>query len=292
MGPGGHARGYRIRVRFGGQRTLEASEIPRGKPAYVVLHARTPFRRKLQRLPDSDNGRQALLRTAADEFPLPAGQLEFGLGLQGGEAYLLGCPVETFEQIKSEDIDPAIVLIAGGASTEQDCLTAIDLFERYGPSFAIGGTKARYISRLRLGKAFLGGSVFATTVLAAILATVPGVFDGVIAWRTEQLRSEAGDLPRLLKTTESMQATQTDAAALMRSPEAKLPKILAQIFSSVPPRHGIKRIEFDGKELTVAGTGNDVDQWLVSAGFEKTQISIESLGNLPRFRAVQKVANP
>lgn len=288
----GSRRGYRVRNRWDGQRTLVAASVPLGKPCYLVLDPDSPYRRKLQRLPDTEKGRQALLRAAPDEFPLPPATLEFGLGLRDGEGYLYALPRDKREQLQGEGISPAIVLIAGGAVTEASCLEAIDQYERRGRSLAIGGSRTRYVSRRLLGQVALGAGLCLSTLLAVIVIAAPGVFGELIAWRTDQLRREAGDLPTLLKASEAMVATQADAAKLLRSPEARLPQVLAQLFASVPPRHGIRRIEFDGKELVVAGTGTDVQEWMGQAGFDASQVSVESVGNFQRFRAIRKLANP
>lgn len=288
----GQRRSYGVRHRWDGRRTLIEAPVPAGKPCYLVLDPDYPFRRKLQCLPDNKKGRQTLLRAAPDEFPLPPDTLEFGLGLRDGEAYLYALPRDRCEQLKGEGINPIIVLIAGGAVSDASCLEAIEQYERHGRSFAIGGTGAHYVSRRLLGQVVLGAGLCVSTLLAAVMIAVPGVFGDLIAWRTDQLKREAGDLPLVLKASEAMLATQADAAKLLSSPEARLPQLLAQLFSSVPPRHGIRRIEFDGKELVVAGTGTDVQAWLGQAGFEASQISVESVANFQRFRATRKLANP
>ena len=292
IGHDGQRRSYRLHNRWDGQRTLVAASIPAGKPCYLVLHPDSPYRRKLQRLPDNEKGRQALLRAAPDEFPLSPDTLEFGLGVRDGEAYLYALPLEKRRQLQDEGFNLAIVLIAGSAASEASCLAAVEQHERHGRSFAIGSSRTRYVPRRLLGQVALGSSVFASTVLAVIAIAVPGIFGDLIAWRTDQLRREAGDLPSVLKASEAMLATQADAAKLLRSPESGLPRVLAQLFASVPPRHGIRRIEFDGKELVVAGTGTDVHEWLGQAGFEASGISVESVGNFQRFRAIRKIANP
>lgn len=288
----GQRRAYRVRNRWDGRRSLVAATIPAGKPCYLVLHPDSPYRRKLLRLPTDEKGRQALLRTAPDEFPLPPDMLDFGLGLRDGEAYMYALPREKRLQLHEEGINPAIVLIAGGALTEDHCLRAVEQYERHGRSLAIGSSRTRYVSRRLLGQAVLGAGLCLSMLLVAIVVAAPGIFADLIAWRTDQLRREAGELPAVLEASEAMLATQADAAKLLSSPEAGLPPILAQLFASVPPRHGIRRIEFDGKQLVVAGTGTDVQAWLGAAGFEASQISVESVGNYQRFRAIRKLANP
>lgn len=288
----GPRRGYRVRNRWDGRRILVAAEVPAGKPCYLVLDPDQPYRRKLQRLPDNEKGRQALLHAAPDEFPLPPDTLEFGLGLRDGEGYLYALPREKREQLQGEGVNSAIVLIVGGAVTETSCLTAIEQYERYGRSLAVGSSRTRYVSRRLLGQLVLGAGLSLSTLLAVIVIAAPGVFGDLVAWRTDQLRREAGDLPAVLKASESMLATQSDAAILLRSPEARLPQLLGQLFASVPPRHGIRRIEFDGKELVVAGSGTEVHEWLGQAGFDASRISVESVGNFQRFRAIRTLANP
>lgn len=288
----GQRRSYRIRNRWDGGRMLVPAPVSAGKSCYVVIDPDSPYRRKLQRLPDNEKGRQAMLQAAPDEFPLPADTLEFGLGLRDGEGYLYALLREKRAQLQAEGVNPAIVLIAGGAVTEASCLEAIEQYERLGRSFAMGSSRTRYLSRGLLAQLMLGTGLCLSTLLAVIAIAAPGVFGDLIAWRTNQLRNEAGDLPAVLKATEAMLATQADAAKLLGSPEARLPQALAKLFSSVPPRHGIRRIEFDGTGLVVAGTGTEVQAWLTEAGFETSQINVESVGNFQRFRAVRKLASP
>lgn len=292
IGYDGQRRSYRIRNRWDGQRALAVAPVPSGRPCYLVLDPDSPYRRKLLRLPDNEKGRQTLLLAAPDEFPLSPDTLEFGLGLRDGEGYLYALPREKREQLQDEGINPAIVLIAGGAVNEDSCLEAIEQYERHGRSLAIGSSRTRYVSRRLLGQIALGAGLCLSTLLAVVVIAAPGVFNDLIAWRTDQLRREAGDLPAVFRASEAMLATQTDAAKLLRSPEARLPQVLALLFASVPPRHGIRRIEFDGKELVVAGTGTDVKEWMGQAGFDASQISVESVGNFQRFRAVRKLTNP
>ncbi len=292
IGNNGQRQSYRISIRWDGRRTLAAAQAPTGKPCYLVLDPGCPYRRKLLRLPDSEKGRQALLRAAPEEFPLIPETLEFGLGLRDGEGYLYALPVGKREQLASEGINPVIVLISNGAVTEASCLEAIEQYERHGRSLAIGSLRTRYVSRSLLRSAALGTGLCLSTMLAVILIAAPGIFGDLVAWRTDQLRREAGDLPEVFRASENMLATQADAAKLLRSSEARLPQVLAQLFATVPPRHGIRRIEFDGKELVVAGTGTDVQQWLGQAGFESSQISVESTGTFQRFRAVRNLTTP
>lgn len=283
----GARRQFRIQYRWDGSRRLVEAPVPSRTPCYCILDSGAPFRRKLQRLPETERGRLSLLRAASDEFALPAEELAYGLGLRDGDAYLYALPRKMLEQLQGEGLDPAVVLFANDPESEIDCVAAIEQYESLGRSLALDTGRRRFVSRKLLRQVLLGIGLGISFSLILVAVAMPGLFGRVIDWRADELRRQAGDLPTILRATESMVVTQADAGRLLQSPESRLPEILSQVFASVPARHGIRRIEFDGKEIVVAGTGTDVKEWLGKVGFDSSQISVESVGTYQRFRATR-----
>ena len=59
----GGIAGYRLRLRWNGRHVLEPAAVPAGEPCIVVVDSALPFRRRLQRFPETAKARLAMLRS-------------------------------------------------------------------------------------------------------------------------------------------------------------------------------------------------------------------------------------
>lgn len=284
-GADGTLHAFRLRLRWNGVYRLVPASAPAGQPCIVVVDQTLPYRRKLQRLPESDTSRAALLATAHEEFPMPASEMLYGLGVRGVDGYLYALPAMALEAMRDQRLRPAIVLVASGELDGQGCLATFEDYQRYGEAMDLLRGGGRFISRRRLlqfqlGAALAGGLLATGAVLAA-----PGLLAGLLERRVSALREQGGALPRLYHTTEKMAYAQTEAARLYASPEAHLSGILSRLFDTVAPGHSIRTVELKDGVLRITGTGVAVRDWLVDNGFPPARISVESVGSYQRFRA-------
>jgi hypothetical protein len=282
----GKLAGYRLRLGWNGRHALAPARVPAGERCIVVVDSALPFRRKLQRFPDTRKARLALLRAAPEEFPLPAEEVLYGLGLRGADAYLYALPRRVLEEFAGRGLRPAIVLVAGfGAEAEPAaCLAA---FEAYlGQGDALDLLRAgRYVSRRRLLQVQLGAAFGVALLAGAALLLVPGLSAGVLEWRAAALREKGSALPKLYRVTENMAQAQAEAAKLYASPEARLPGILGALFGSVPPGRSLRSIELKDGTLRITGAGGGVKNWLVPIGFPPERIVEQQAGSLQQFSA-------
>ncbi|HEY6897935.1 MAG TPA: hypothetical protein VI279_11785 [Rhodocyclaceae bacterium] len=275
---------WRINHHWDGRRTLTPCEAPAKQPCYLVLDGDLPFRRKLQRFPADRRARQALLRTAPDEFPLPQAEVDYALGVRQGDGYLYALPRTERTRWQQAGLNPAVVLVASEPLGEDACLAALESFERLGAVVAFGSAP-RFVQRNVLRNGVLGFGALLGLALCVWLVAAPRLFDDIMEWQLRSLRREAGDLPRLYQAAEDMAATEKALASLRASPEAKAPHVLAKLMATIPPGVAIRRIEIAGGVLRVAGSGTEVQPWLLDAGFPASGINIEQIGSFSRFRA-------
>jgi hypothetical protein len=281
----GVLQSFRLRMRWNGTyRLAPATTAPAGQSCIVVVDYALPFRRKLQRLPETDRSRAALLGTAPEEFPLPAAEMLYGLGVRGLDGYLYALPTAALDALRAQNLRPAIVLVAGGELDASGCLATFEDYQRYGEAMDLLRS-ARFLSRrrllqLQLGAALVGGLLATGAVLAA-----PGLLAGLLEQRVSALREQGGALPRLYRTTEKMAYAQAEAARLYASPEAHLSGVLSRLFDTVAPGHSIRTVELKDGVLRITGTGAAVRDWLIDNGFPPGRISVETMGSYQRFRA-------
>ncbi len=288
---------YRLRYDWwSGNRRLIPTEFPgptgsmqRGVSAIAILDASIPFRRKLQHLPESQRAREALLRAAVDKFPLPSEDLDFGLGIREGDAYLYALPRSVRRELEPEGFRIEALLVADGpAQSTTACSNALDNFERLGSTLSLGVTP-RLLPRRYLLNWSLGATLFAGLIVAALLALQPPLVRGMVDRHVEELREQVGELPRIFAATESMAHAHDAAAKLAADPAAKLPGELAQLFATIPPGLGIRRAEYKAGVLHIAGSGADAKQWLINAGFPANSISIEQSAGISAWQAEKPI---
>jgi hypothetical protein len=280
----GKQSAWRIRRRWDGRPRLEPRQLPAGKGCIVALDPDLPYRRKLQRFPATARARRALLRAAPDEFPLPAEAVRYALGTRGGDGYLLALPEQELTRLREAGLNAAAIVTAGEGLDEAGCLAALATIEKQGETASFARGK-RLLPRSWLRPVVLAVSLLLLAGAAAQLLLGPDLLGNAIAWRNEQMRREAGDLPRLYATTETMAASHAAAAKLRALPEARAAAVLGQILATVPPGHGIRRIEIANGTLRLAGSGADVQDWLTAAGFPANGIVVEKIGSLQTWRA-------
>jgi len=284
LGADGSLQPFRLKMRWNGSFRL-APRMPQGwQSCIVVVDYAIPFRRKLQRLPDSGKSRTALLAAAPEEFPMPSAEMLYGLGIRGADSYLYALPAGALDAVRERNLRPAIVLVAAAELDELGCLTTFENYQRYGETLDLL-RGARFLSRRRvlqiqLGAALVGGLLATGAVLAA-----PGFLAGILEQRLSTLREQGGALPRLYHTTEKMAYAQAQAAKLYASPEARIAGILSRLFDTVAPGHSIRTVEVKDGVLRITGTGVAARDWLVENGFPPGRISVENMGTYQRFRA-------
>jgi hypothetical protein len=283
-GVDGTLQPFRLRMRWNGAYSLAPATPPVGQACVVVVDAALPYRRKLQRLPQTKKSRMALLRAAPDEFPLPAEEMLYGLGIRGAEGYLYALPALALDAISVQKLRPAIVLVAASELDVLGCLATFENYQRYGEALDLL-RRGRFLSRRRLLQVQLGAGLAAGLLALGAVAAAPELLAGVLERRVGALRQQGGTLPALFRTTEKMAHAQAEAARLYASPEARLAGILAGLFASVPSGHSIRTLELKDGVLRVAGTGVHVHDWLTANGFPHERINVESMGSYQRFRA-------
>lgn len=283
----GQCRTYRLRQQWDGRQGLEPGELPPGRPWVAVLDAGLPLRRKLQRFPATAAARQALLKAAADEFPL-SGEVRYAVGRRGPEGYLFALPEDEFRRLAEGRAAPASILVAPGSPDPDACLDALGDHARYGPAVDFLHRRAG-LSRRHLRNGILSVVLVILMAGAGGLAFGPDLLGSVAGWQARRLRDEAGDLPRIHAATEAMAAAQAASARLAAMPEARAAALLARLMNTVPPGHSIRRIELGGGVLRIAGSGTDVQAWLATEGFPAEAIVTEKTGNFTAWRAELKL---
>jgi len=287
---------FRIRHNiWTGKRILVNAELPVAKgdrhvvSAIAVVDAALPYRRKLQRFPDTSGARHALVRAAVDEFPFPPEDLDFGLGIRAGDGYLYALPRAVLAELEPKGMRIEAVLVADGSTRSASvCMDALDNFERLGPALSLGASP-RFIPRHYLLNLALGGALLASLATALLLALQPPWMSGLIEGRVDRLREQVGELPRIYAATESMARARDAAAQFATDPAAKLPGELARLFATVPPGHAIRRAEFSNGVLRIAGSGAEPTTWLTDAGFPPGEIVIEQVAGFSTWRAEKSI---
>lgn len=279
---------YRIRQHWDGRKSLDPLPVPSKEACFIVLDPDVPFRRKLQKFPETKKAQQALLRAAADEFPFTAGAVDFSLGVRNGEGYLYALPHDKRSQIDEITSGPKIVLSAKEPLSENTCLEALQEYEKFGSIVAFGSTR-RYLSRRFFSQLLLSIGLAFNVIVGGYVLLAPNLFGGIIEWQLERIRITAGNLPKTYAATEAMIAAREAMVGIQTHPNAKLPSILGKLFVAIPPNCAIKNVELKDNILTVAGTGSDVLEWLKKSGFREEDIKTESIGNYSHFQAKQKI---
>lgn len=285
VGREGVRTSYRIRGRWDGGVSLEEVDaVPPGKPCIAVLDPDLPYRRRLQRFPATARSRQALLKAAPDEFALPSTGVRHALGLRDGDGYLYALPESELDQMTRAGLQPVAVLVAAGQLDAAGCLGALETLDSHGDAvnFIRG---RRLLARRTVRNAVLAALLLGIVGGAAQLLLGPDLVGEAIAWRAQTLRREAGNLPQLHGATETMVASREATGKLFGMPEAKAPAVLGNLLATVPSGHSIRRIEIVGGTLRVAGSGADVQDWLIGAGFPAEGITVEETGSFRAWRA-------
>ena len=285
----GTRQAWRIRQRWNGERWLQPAKPSADRPCIAVLAAAVPLRRKLQQFPATARARQALLRAAADEFPLPADAIDCGLGLRDGEGYLYALPRDKRAQLQADN-PPFLALLVAPAPdlAAPTCLAALEQFERFGPALCLGDGP-RLLSRRQLVNGALGALLVLLLGGLALVVAQPRWLEQVLDAELSALERQAGDLPRLLAASDRMAHARIAAEKLANDPAARLPAELAQLFATLPLGHGMRRVEFKENTLRIAGSGPDPGPWLRAAGFADDTIILETLGGSPTWRAEKKL---
>ena len=283
-GAGGTLQSFRLKLRWNGAYRLASAALPAGRPCIVVVDRALPFRRKLQRLPESGKARQALLRTAPGEFPMAPEQMRYALGIHGDEGYLYALQSGEVDGLRERGLRPAIVLVAGGELDAPGALATFENYQRYGETMDLLRER-RFLSRRRLLQLQLAAALLAGLLAVGAALAAPDLIAGILEQRASALREQGGALPRLVRVTEKMAYAQAEAARLYASPEARLPGLLARLFADPPAGHSIRTIEMKEGVLKITGNGVRVEEWLVGLGFPADRIVVESLGSFQRFRA-------
>jgi len=296
----GTIAGYRLRLRWNGAHALRPARVPAGEPCIVVVEASLPYRRRLQSFPATPKARLAMLRAAPEEFPLPAEEVLYGLGLREGDvtegaaqgAYLYALPRRIGAELTERGLRPAVILVAqstpggaaAGGANGLACLAAFEYYLRLGASLDLLRA-GRYLSRLLLLRVQLGAALGVALLAGAALLAQPELAAGVLEWRAAPLRQQGSALPKIYRVTEQMAQAQAEAAKFYASPEARLPGILAALFNSVPPGRSLHSIELKDGILRVTGTGGGVQSWLTSIGFPPDRIVEQPAGGTLQFSA-------
>jgi len=284
----GGVTAYRLRLRWNGRYQLQPAALSAAQhqpaPGIVVIDRTLPYRRKLQQLPEAKKSRLAMLRTAPDEFPLAPADMLYALGTSGQDGYLYALPRQCLDPLQQHNLRPAIVLVANRGTDADGSLEALETYLRNGASVDFLRT-GFFLSRRKLLQIFLGSFLAFTLIAGGWLITHPDLFAGILEWRVAALRKQGSVLPKLYRTTEKMAYAQGEAARLYATPEARLPGILARLFSTIPAGCSLRSIELQNGILKIAGTGNDASEWLTVQGFPADRITVENTGQQKRFRA-------
>ena len=284
LGERGEMAGYRLRLRWNGGHVLRPASVPAGEACVLVVDSALPFRRKLQRFPATPKARLAMLGSAPEQFPLPAEELLYGMGMRGADAYLYALPTSAREQLAERRLRPAVILVAEARPDAAGCLAAFESYLRRGAALDLLRER-RYVSRRALLRLQLGAALGLAVLAVAALLALPQLSEGVLEWRAAALREQGGALPKMYRVTEHMARAQAEAAKLYASPEARLPGILAALFNSVPPGRSLRSIELAEGTLRITGTGGGVQSWLAANGFPPERILEQQTGNLQQFSA-------
>jgi len=288
LGIDGPIAGYRLSLRWDGRHTLKPAGYAEGQSCIVVVGHELPYRRKLQRMPDSPRARLALLKAAPDEFPFAAGEMHYGLGLLGKEPYLCALPDAGLEALRRRKLHPAIVLVAANPQHPADCLDAVEQYLQQGITADLLHSR-NYLSRRRIWQMLLDAGLGLALAGSLTLMALPDLFAGAVERQIEPLRERGSVLPALYRTTEKMAEAQRQASQLFASPEARFSAVLAQLMESIPPGHSLRSIELKNGVLKIYGNGSGMREWLLSQGFPADRITLEDGGSYKRFRAELKL---
>lgn len=276
--------GYRLALRWDGHYTLKPAALPTGRPCIAVFDHSLPYRRKLQRIPDTQSARLALLRAAADEFPLPMEQMVYGLGLQGQDSYLYALPRTQLDALREQKLNPVMAWVSLDAGNPAACLDALESWHKLGAPADLLRNNS-FLTRRGVWQTILGSGIAIAAALFAALVAMPDFFTHAIEMRIAPLRERGSTLPTLYRTTEKMAYAQQQASQFFAQPEARFPTLLAQITATIPPGHSLRSVELKNGMVKLYGNGADVKEWLQSLGFPADRISIEDGGSFKRFRA-------
>lgn len=288
LGADGPTGSYRLGLRWDGRHTLKPAGYEEGQPCIVVVGHELPYRRKLQRMPDTLGARLALLKAAPDEFPFAVSEMRYGLGLLGKEPYLYALPDAGLDALRQRKLHPAVVLVAANPQQPADCLDAVEQYLQQGMTADLLRSR-NFFSRRRLWQMLLGTGLGLALAGSLALMVLPDLFADMVDRQVEPLRERGSVLPTLYRTTEKMAEAQRQAAQLFASPEARFPAVLAQLMESIPPGHSLRSIELKNGVLKIYGNGSGMREWLIAQGFPAESITLEDGGSYKRFRAELKL---
>lgn len=281
-------RGYRLKLRWDGRFELRPAALPDRKPCLLLIEQTLPYRRKLQQFPAEAASRMALLRTAPDEFPVPAADMLFGMGLHGAEGYVYALPRHDIERLRERGIAPAVVLVGERLDETPSCLATIEGYFRYGAALDLLQAR-RLFSRRALRHLQLGSALALMLLVAGALLFKPDLLGNFLEWRAGSLREQGGALPRLNKITAKMAYAQTQAASLYAGKDAELAGHLGKLFATLPAGCSLRDIEYQNGILKISGRGAAAKAWLIEQGFPTDAISVEDLGSYQRFKAQRAI---
>lgn len=275
---------YRLQLRWNGNYRLRPDTPPQEAQCIAVIDHSHPYRRKLQRLPDDEGARRAMLLSAPDEFPIPAGEVCYALGVRGSEGHLFALPRTVLDTLAQRGLQPVIALIAEQRTGPEGCLATLEAYLKQGRSADLLRGKFM-LSRRRLLQAQLCLSLLLMFAATAWIALQPDIFLRPLEQRVEKLRSKGSSLPRLYRASEKMANTQHQVAQFYAAPEARFPALLANLIATLPPGCSLRSIELQNGILKISGTGAHARDWLLAQGFSAESIGEEPLGERTLFRA-------
>lgn len=279
--------GYRLKLRWNGKYELQPAAIPPTRPCILIVEHTVPYRRKLQQFPAAASSRLALLRTAPDEFPLPAGEMLFGMGVHGSDGYIYALPREYITRLRESGIQPALILVADTIAAE-GIFGALEGYFRHGAALDLLETRRLFpphsLRHIQLG----AGLIFLLLVSGALL-NKPDMLNNILEWRVKSLREQAGTLPKINSITEKMAQAQAEASRLYAGKDARLAPLLTKLFDSLPPGYSLRSIEYKNGMLKISGRGGSEKTWLIEQGFPTENITIENFGGYQRFKAERPI---
>ena len=276
-------KSYRLKLRWNGKYELQPAVVPATKPCILVVEHTVPYRRKLQQFPAAASSRLALLRTAPDEFPLPADEMLFGMGGHGLDGYIYALPRQYISRLRENGIQLALILVADTIAPD-GILVSLKRYFRHGAALDLLGTR-RLFSPHGLRYIQLGTGLLFLLLASGVLLAKPDMLNNILEWRVKSLREQAGALPKTYGATEKMAQAQAEAARLYASQDAKLAPILTRLFNSLPPGYSLRSIEYKNGILTISGRGGNEKNWLIEQGFPAENITTESFTSYQKFKA-------
>jgi len=276
LDPSGTALSFTLRLHLSGRLTAvrERGAKLAGTPFVLALDPAICFRRRDRAHPKS---RSELRMLASDLFPFQADATQYARSHMGGEEpNYCALPNDELDAILDRFPAPAAIIVAPAQAN------------------ALGRA---VVERLDAGEVAdllpaAGHLINPAAVLSGALGLllVAGIAGGLYAWSSHydtQQRTQRAEYARLQAVTQNLVSRRLAVSRMIteleqeqrfvQRPSRSVVDTIAKVLTALPDGSFVDRIEYSKQTLTIAGWGNNAEEWVKKAGLSPQRIVTEKM---------------